>query len=168
MSNPQDPSWKNIQVDNPPPPTGGYGYGGYGYEPPAASAMLAPMTDGSFPISRSEAVRGIAACVLLTLFTCGIYGMYWQYKQFQTINAWLGREEHNFLTYFLLSLITCGLYSIYYEYRFAQTVQDVQRSRGMVVNENLPLIAVLMAFFGFYFVTWAIEQQEINAWYGER
>jgi Domain of unknown function (DUF4234) len=161
MSN-QDPNWKNIQVDQPPP------RGGYGYAPPGAAVVLAPVNDGSVPISRVEAVRSIAMCVVLSLVTCGIYGMYWQYKQFQTVNAWLGREEHNFLMYLVLSIITCGIYSIYYEYRFAQTVQEVQRSRGMAVNENLPLIAVLMAFLGFYIITWAIEQQEINAWYGER
>jgi hypothetical protein len=121
---------------------------------------------GSEPISRAEAVRGIAMALVLTIVTCGIYGMYWQYMQFKTINAWLGREELNYLMYFLLVIVTCGIFFIYYEYKFAVAMQEVQRSRGMVVNENLPMLALVLAIFGLAPVTWCLEQQEINKWYG--
>ena len=119
------------------------------------------------PISRAEAVRGIATCIILTMVTCGFYGFYWQYMQFKTLNAWLGREEHNYVVYLLLTIITCGLYGLYYEYKFAMSMQEVQRSRGMQVNDNLPVLALVLAFLGFPIVTWAIEQTEINRWYGE-
>jgi Domain of unknown function (DUF4234) len=98
--------------------------------------------------------------------TCGIYGLYWQYMQFRTLNAWLGREEHSFVTYLLLTFVTCGIYGIYYEYRFAQTVCEVQRARGMKVDENLPILAIVLAVLGVGLVTWCIEQNEINRWYG--
>jgi Zn-dependent protease with chaperone function len=128
-------------------------------------AMTPPVPQGE-PISRQEAVRSILMAIVLSLVTCGIYGLYWQYMQFKTLNAWIGREEHNFGMYLLFSILTCGVYAIYYEYKFALSMTEVQRARGMVVNENLPMMAVALAFFGFAMVTWAIEQQEINRWYG--
>lgn len=136
------------------------------YSPQGPHHFGAQQAEG-VPISRAEAVREIAMCIILTLVTCGIYGFYWQYMQFKTLNAWLGREEHNFAMYFLLMIITCGLYGLYYEYKFATSMQEVQRARGMQVNENLPVIALVLAFMGFPIVTWAIEQTEINRWYGQ-
>jgi magnesium-transporting ATPase (P-type) len=118
------------------------------------------------PISRQEAVRSIVSAILLTIVTCGIYGMYWQYMQFKTINAWLGREELNFVMYLVLFFLTCGLFGIYYEYKFATAMVEIQRQRGMPVKEDLPMMAVLLAIFQLAPVTWCIEQQEINRWYG--
>lgn len=118
------------------------------------------------PISRQEAVRSIVSAVLLSIVTCGIYGFYWQYMQFKTINAWLGREELNFGMYILLTFLTCGLWAIYYEHKFATAMVEVQRTRGMPVKEDLPMMALLLAIFGLAWVTWCIEQQEINRWYG--
>jgi hypothetical protein len=130
------------------------------YQPPGALATLGE------PIARSEAVRSIISAVLLSFVTCGIYGMYWQYMQFKTINAWLGREELNFWLYLGLSIVTCGIFAIYYEYKFATALVEVQRQRGMPVKEDLPMMALLLAIFGLALVTWCIEQQEINRWYG--
>jgi hypothetical protein len=118
------------------------------------------------PLSRAEAVRSIVTAVLLTIVTCGIYGLYWQYMQFRTVNSWLGREEHNFLTYLLLTVVTCGIYGLYYEYKFAQSICEVQRARGLRVDDNLPVIALVLGLLGFAMVTWCIEQNEINRWYG--
>lgn len=117
------------------------------------------------PISADEAKREILPTILLTIFTCGIYGLFWQYNQFKTINAWLGREEHNFWTYLIFTVLTCGIYGIYYEYKFATTVNEVQSSRGFLVTENLQLLSVILAIFGLHIVTWSIEQQAINSWY---
>lgn len=125
------------------------------------------MTTGLPPYPADKAVRSIPLAVVLTIVTCGFYAIYWQYMQFQTLNGWLGREEHNFLMYLLLSIVTCGIYALYYEYKFAQSIQDVQRARGMVVNENLPMIALGLALFGLTVITWCIEQNTINEWYGQ-
>ena len=104
--------------------------------------------------------------VVLTLVTCGIYGLYWQYQQFRIVNGWLGRHEHDFVRYLVLSVITCGIYAIYYEYKFALSINEVQRSRGFRVDDSLPVLAVVLALFGAGVVTWCLEQGEINRWYG--
>jgi hypothetical protein len=158
MSNPYGPPPQH----DPYAPPGGFGAGA-----PQGAAPIVPAPNLNAPIARSEAVRSIVTAVLLTIVTCGIYGMYWQYKQFETVNAWLGREELSFGLYLVVGILTCGLFFIYYEYKFANAMVEVQRQRGMRVNDSLPLMALLLAIFGLQIITWCMEQQEINAWYGE-
>lgn len=42
-----------------------------------------------YPYPESDAVRSIVVGIVLTLITCGIYELYWHYKQMETLNAWL-------------------------------------------------------------------------------
>lgn len=44
-----------------------------------------------YPYPEYEGRRSIVAGILLAIFTCGIYSLYWQYKHMDTLNAWLGR-----------------------------------------------------------------------------
>lgn len=117
------------------------------------------------PWPRSEAVVNIAAGVILTLITCGLYGLFWQYKQMETLNAWLGRPRFDFWTWLLLSLITCGLYAIYYEYKMAQGINDVQHARGMRVQNDLGVLCVLLSAFGLWIVSLAVQQSAIDGFY---
>lgn len=79
-----------------------------------------------YPYPESDAVRSIGGSILLTLITCGIYGLYWHYKQMETLNAWLGRDEFSFGAWFFLSFCTCGIYAIYYEYKMATGINEVR------------------------------------------
>lgn len=119
------------------------------------------------PWPRDEAVKSIGVGLVLTLLTCGIYGLFWQYKQMQVLNAWLGRREYDFLTWFLLSLITCGLFAIYYEYKMARGINEVQHKHGMMVQGDLALLCVVLAIFGVGIASLAVQQHSINEFYGE-
>ena len=79
-----------------------------------------------YPYPESQAKRSIVAGILLSLVTFGIYGLYWQYKQMATLNAWLERNEYSFWLWFFLSIITCGIFGIYYEYKMATGINEVQ------------------------------------------
>lgn len=119
----------------------------------------------SYP--QSEAVVPIGMGILFSLLTCGIYALFWQYKQIQVLNAWLEREELDFLTWLGLSIITCGLFALYYEYKMAKAVNEIQERGGMRVNEDLALLCVGLAVFSFGLVSMAIQQGEINKFYGD-
>ena len=92
------------------------------------------------PWPRSEAVRSIAVGIILTFLTCGIYGLYWQYKQMETLNAWLGQNRYDFWLWLLLTVLTCGLFGIYYEYKMAQGINDVQHERGWRVQSATAVV----------------------------
>ncbi len=123
------------------------------------------MTD--YPNSRHEGVRSIPIDLILTIITCGIYGLYWQYKQMETLNIWLKRKDFDFLLWLLLSIITCGIFAMYYEYKMAKGINEIQQENNLSVSSDLPLICLLLAIFGLAIVSLAIQQLEINKFYGE-
>ncbi len=73
----------------------------------------------------------------------------------------------SFLTWLGLSIITCGLFALYYEYKMAKAVNEIQERGGMRVNEDLALLCVGLAVFSFGLVSMAIQQGEINKFYGD-
>ncbi len=119
------------------------------------------------PYPAQEAVIPVGVAVILTIVTCGLYGLWWQYKQMEILNAWHGREEYSFLTYLILSFITCGIYAVYYEYKMAQGINEIQHRYGYRVNENLALLCVLLSICSVGVLSLAIQQSDINDLYGE-
>ncbi|MDE3257635.1 MAG: DUF4234 domain-containing protein [Gemmatimonadota bacterium] len=118
-----------------------------------------------YPYPEFQARRSIVAGILLSLVTLGIYGLYWQYKQMATLDAWLGRNEFSFWLWFFLSIITCGIFGIYYEYKMATGINEVQDDNDLTYDSNLPVICVLVAIFGFWIASVAIQQHQINRLY---
>lgn len=119
----------------------------------------------SYPYPVEEGRRDIILSIIFTILTCGIYGLYWQYKQMECINAWLRREEYDFWKVFFLSIITCGVYYVYTKYKMAESINAIQRTYGFNVNTSLPLITILLSIFGMSLVADAIQQSEMNDWY---
>lgn len=113
------------------------------------------------PLS-SEHRRDVAAGIFFTVITCGIYNIFWNYRQMKALNALLGREEFIFGKWALFSLLTCGLYHIYVEYRMGAELQQwlVQNSRA--VTSNLAIIGLVLSLLGLTVITDAVYQHEIN------
>ena len=104
----------------------------------------------------------IAMGIILSIVTCGLYNIYWNYREFQAMNELLGREEYNFGLWFVLSLVTCGIFHIYYEYKMGSDLYAILKDRGIDANPNLPLIGLLLSIFGMTIVADAIYQHELN------
>lgn len=115
------------------------------------------------PGNPTDHVKNIALCVVLSLVTCGIYNIYWQYQQILTVNEMLGEDKYQFWLWLLLSVVTCGLYHIYHEYRLSEDIAKVC-SRG---QQNDGLVSLLLSIFGLSIVADAIQQSHINAYYGD-
>src|SRR5947209_2762691 len=56
--------------------------------------------------------RSIGMCILLTLVTCGIYGIVWMYQIGTDLKNVLGRDEPNPGLDIILSLVTCGIWGL--------------------------------------------------------
>ncbi len=118
-----------------------------------------------YPYPKSDAVRSIVSSIVLTLVTFGIYGLYWQYKQMATLNAWLKRDEYSFWLCFFLSLLTCRTFGIYYEYKMANGINEVRAAEGKWVDSSLAVLSVLLTIFGLGMVSRAIQQEHVNNLY---
>lgn len=102
--------------------------------------------------------RNIAVSIILTLVTCGIYGIYWMI----VLNDELKHEagEDNFTSggvVFLLSIVTCGIYSIYWAYKMGEFVDKMNNKES---NSNI--LYLILNLFGFGIVVYALIQNELN------
>ena len=113
--------------------------------------------------AHSEHIRSIAVSLVLTLVTCGLYNIYWQYQQMLTLNELLEEDKYHFWPWLLFTLVTCGLYHVYHEYRLSE---DLARVTGRE-SKNDGLIAIVLSIFGLSFVVDAIQQSHINAHFGD-
>jgi hypothetical protein len=104
----------------------------------------------------------IAIYLILTLITCGLFNLYWNYKQMEACNYLLKREDFRFLHWLLLSIITCGIYHIYYQYKMGAAIVEIQRASNRDVFDSLPIISCLVTIFGLSIVVDCIHQHEIN------
>jgi hypothetical protein len=122
------------------------------------------ITDPSYLEQNSlrEHYLSIPFYIIITLLTCGIANLYWNYRQMLACNDLLGREEFSWPMWFFLSLLTCGIYHLFYQYKMGSAILEVQQERGVAIMNELPLLSVLVSVFGASLVVDIIHQHEIN------
>lgn len=77
--------------------------------------------------------------LLLTIITCGIYGIvfFWYVCQdLNTLGNGDGQESPNYIVVMLLGIITCGIYTFYWYYKQGNRLQTIIQRYGANTNEN--------------------------------
>ena len=115
--------------------------------------------------SAESTVRSIAACIILSLVTFGIYGLFWQARLFRVVNSFLGQERFRFWPWFFLSLITFGIYNLYTQYQLGMALSQVLVQEKQQPNPQLNWLGLMLTVIGLHIVAAAIEQHEINQLY---
>lgn len=105
--------------------------------------------------------RNIALSIILTLITCGIYGIYWFIVLTNEVGRLSGDPDFTGLKHFLLSIVTCGIWSLVWAYQIGKHVAEAQRQRGMMYSDN-SVIYLVLGLFGFGIVTYALVQNDVN------
>ncbi|MDE0909374.1 MAG: DUF4234 domain-containing protein [Myxococcota bacterium] len=100
--------------------------------------------------------------IVLTLLTCGLFDIYWNYRQMEACNDLLGRDEFQFGMWLLFVILTCGLYHLYYQYKMGLAIVEIQNRRGLRISEGLPIVSVVTTLVGVGIVADCIHQLEIN------
>lgn len=107
--------------------------------------------------------RNIAFCIVLSLVTCGIYGLYWLYKIIEDLNA---ASKDPAPTSggmaILLMLITCNIYGWFWLYRAGQQMNQAKQQRNLPPDPNASIIYLVLAIFGLNIVSYAIIQNDLN------
>lgn len=109
-------------------------------------------------------IRSILTCILLTIFSCGLYGILW----FGNLN-----DEANYLSEersptsggiaFLLCILTCGIYYFYWEYKQGEKID-----RAYILRNQIPpkheLLFIVLTFVPYAggLITYSIMQNDIN------
>jgi hypothetical protein len=111
---------------------------------------------------RPKIYINIPLYLILTILTCGIFNLYWNYRQMEVCNAVLKRREFSFWVWLLLTILTCGIYHIFYQYKMGAAIVEIQRLLNREIFDILPLISVLVTITGFSIIVDCIHQHEIN------
>ena len=107
--------------------------------------------------------RNIATSVILTIVTCGIYGIYWFITLTDETKAAANDTQlASGGVAFLLTLVTCGIYSIYWAYKMGELLANAQSQRGMMVKQNAVLYLVLQVL-GLGIINYILIQSDLNA-----
>ena len=107
--------------------------------------------------------RNIALCVVLSIITCGIYGIYWLVCLVDDLNVASGRTgDTSGGMVFLLSLITCGIYGIYWMYKAGEKVAYIKQRNTGEVDSSSSVLYLILGIVGFGIVAYALIQSELN------
>ncbi len=94
--------------------------------------------------------------ILLSLVTCGIYGIIFLYEYDKELRFMLNstaKRPMEFLLAFVLSILTCGLFIYYWYYTVFAAEAEEARSCGAVFAIEDPIvmtICMIIPFFGTY------------------
>ena len=111
--------------------------------------------------SPTIARRDLAVAIILSIITCGIYGIYWFIVMTEDVNALTDDHKTSGGMAFVLTLVTCGIYGIYWAYSMGKRMYEYQSARGENVSDNSVLYLVL-TIFGFGIVVYALLQDTLN------
>ncbi len=107
--------------------------------------------------------RSIGICILLSIITCGIYGIYWFIVLTDEVNAVSGQNNATSGgVAFLLTIITCGIYGYYWAYKMGDKLNQAKAQRNMPIDSNMPIIYLLLEIFGLGIIGWALMQDNLN------
>lgn len=107
--------------------------------------------------------RNIALCVVLSIVTCGIYGIYWLICMVNDLNTACGTpDDTSGGIVFLLGLVTCSIYLIYWFYKAGEKVNVVRQRNGASTDNSAGLLYMILCFFGLQIVSVCLIQSELN------
>lgn len=110
--------------------------------------------------------RSIVTSVLLSVITCGIYTLYWDYKILDELYR-ANNIQSTAGTDILLGLVTCGIYNIYYHYKMGKMLNSAMISNGLPPKDD-SILFVILPIFGLGIVVNCIVQNDFNVVLADR
>ena len=77
--------------------------------------------------------RSVFTYILLTIVTCGLYGLYFTYALAKDVNIMCsgdGKHTSGLLALIILTFLTCGIYGIIWWYNVAERIGNAQARLG--------------------------------------
>lgn len=107
--------------------------------------------------------RNIAVAIILSIVTCGIYGIYWFIvltdEAKQVSNDVTGATGG---VAFLLTLVTCGIYGFYWAYKQGERIDNARMVRGIRAGGSSHILFLILQIFGLGIVSYIIMQDALN------
>ena len=106
--------------------------------------------------------KNIVTCIILSIVTCGFYGIYWLYCIISDINTISGDPDSmSPIVVILLSFVTCGIYLLFWVYK-AGALLDQKAVESGRASESRAMIYLILTLFFLGIVTCVLMQDSIN------
>lgn len=108
--------------------------------------------------------RDIVMCVLLSIFTLGIYTIYWFYVLTEEANALSDNEEGcaGGGLAILYAIITLGIYLWYWGYKMGDRIVRAREKKCMTYDTSSGPIYLVLSIIQLDFVAFMLIQHELN------
>ena len=83
--------------------------------------------------------RSLAKLIILSMITCGIYGIFFWWGYIDDINEVCvcdGKKSPNLIVVVLLSVFTCGLYYLFWLYKQGERLQAIAPDYGLILKDG--------------------------------
>lgn len=109
--------------------------------------------------------KNIALCIILSIVTCGIYGLIWFVKLTDETNMLAppspdGKPYTSGGIALLLMIVTCDIYGLYWAYKQGEKLDNAKAARGLPTSNQSVIYLILQLFVPV--VGWALMQNQIN------
>ena len=107
--------------------------------------------------------RNIGLCIVLSIITCGIYGIYWEICIVNDLNTAANTpNDTSGVMVVVLTIVTCGIYGYYWAYKAGTKVVTAQQNHGLPSDSNSGILYLILMIVGLGIVTWCLIQNELN------
>lgn len=107
--------------------------------------------------------RSIPMAIILSIITCGIYGIYWMYCLVNDLNTASGHDgDTSGGMVILFTIITCGIYGLYWYYTAGRKVSEIQEYDRRPQDSYLGILYLVLDLFRLSIVSMALIQNELN------
>ena len=105
--------------------------------------------------------KDIVTNIILTIITCGIYGIFWFVSISDDVRIVSNDERLSGGKCLLLTIITCGIYGYYWCYLVAKALMQAQ-SKYELPADDYTLLYIILRIFGLSIVNYCLIQNELN------
>lgn len=102
--------------------------------------------------------RNIALCIVFSILTFGIYGLYWFVKITDELNSLSNNNKSaGGAMAILFCILTCGIYGLYWYYKQGQKIDEITNNNG-----NTGIVYLLLGLFGLGIIPYCLMQSTLN------
>lgn len=106
--------------------------------------------------------KNIVVNVLLSLVTCGIFGIVWFIQLTDDTKELSGDESmQSGAMAFVLTLVTCGIYGFYWAYKMGKNIGVARVNNGLSENDN-SILYIILQLCGLGIVNYCLMQNDLN------
>lgn len=112
--------------------------------------------------------RSIPLCIVLTIITCGVFGLYWMFTLTEDISTVYGQDgDTSGGLAVLLELVTCGIYGYFWSYTIGKRIDNHSRTYHGY-DDNYRILFLVFKLLGLGIITFALAQNTLNQYIDAR